>query len=231
MGPEPGTLVEVADDTTNDYVELFSHTRATGLFGIGTIQNNDGGADDMTVKQTATDFYATTDSTESVVAAGDDLPLSCQENIGTARPPYETYTVEVKSTVEDASAPYDCKFSSNQLGTATPSELDFAFFFSGLLSTGQNDLIPMIVRRFSTVVDRLDVYLQIAPTGDDVVIDFLDDGVSIGTVTVAAGDTTGTNALGAPVTIDADSVVTMEITQVGSNFQGQTATGYIRATV
>lgn len=229
MGPEPGTLFEDADDTTDAYVELFTHTRSTGLFGVGTIKNDDPAADQLTVQITATDFYGVTDSKEIVVDAGDSLLLECQVDIGTARPPYESYKVEVKSTAAGNPAPYDCKFSSNQLGTATPSELDFVFFFAGLLSTGQNDLIPVIVRRFDTVVDRLDVYLQVAPEGQDAIFDFLDDGVSIGTVTVADGTTSGTTALGAPVTIATDSIVTMEVTQVGNEYQGQTATGYIRA--
>lgn len=105
---------------------------------------------------------------------------------------------------------------------------DYFFAFSGLLSTEQNGLIPAAVKTSQVQVDQLDAYVQVAPTGQGVIVEFFDDAVSIGTVTIAAGAKSGTNALGAPVTIAANSVVTMTINQVGSTYQGKSLTGYAR---
>lgn len=84
--------------TTDALVEQFTHKNLKGLLGIGTLKNT-GGANSLDVKETAEDFFGITDSVTTTKAFGTDHTLSRQFNIiGTARPPYKSYKVEVKST-------------------------------------------------------------------------------------------------------------------------------------
>lgn len=101
---------------------------------------------------------------------------------------------------------------------------EFIWVFAGTLSTLQNDLLPKFARSASGNITDLVVLLQGAPTGDDAIFDFLVDGVSIGTVTVAAGDEDGTTHLSTPSAFAAGAVFTAEITQIGSINPGTTAT-------
>lgn len=112
-------------------------------------------------------------------------------------------------------------------GGAIGGNIDYQFFFSGVLETGQAELVPVLVKRTATRVSRLDVYLQEAPTGAAVICTFYKNAVSIGTVTVAIGATSGTAAVG-PVDFAIDDIASMAITQVGSEYPGKTATGAMR---
>ena len=105
---------------------------------------------------------------------------------------------------------------------------DYVFFFVGALTTEQNHLIPRIVKADAMTVNKLQVYLESAPTGDDAEFEFYVDDVSIGAVTVLDGETSGSLDLDPVEEIAANSVVTMEINQVGSEYQGRTATGIVR---
>lgn len=107
--------------------------------------------------------------------------------------------------------------------------VDYLFTFSGTLSTVQNDLIPIQAKAQAVMVDRFDVYLQQAPTGQDVIVEFYSGVTLIGTVTVPATTTTGTLSI-TPVAIPAFTQVSVLITQVGSVTIGETASMYARVT-
>lgn len=95
--------------------------------------------------------------------------------------------------------------------------------FSGSLSTLQNNLIPKYLRSLEGIVEELEVLLQEAPVGSSAIFTFKINGVSIGTVTVAAGATQGSNSI-TPYAFGSADVFTVEITQVGSTTPGTTAT-------
>jgi len=117
------------------------------------------------------------------------------------------------------------------VGATPPSgsgSSDFEFSFSGTLSTVQNNLIPVQTKRNATSVDRLDVELQTAPTGQAAIFEFFYGVTSLGTVSVAATTLSGTTAIGA-VSIPAGTRVKVTINQVGSVVVGETATMYVRS--
>jgi len=83
--------------TTDAPVTQFTHTNTRGLMGIGTIKNT--GANSLDVIETVTDAFGTSSSATTTVLAGNNLMLDEQVNLGTAFPPYVSYSVAVKSTV------------------------------------------------------------------------------------------------------------------------------------
>jgi hypothetical protein len=117
------------------------------------------------------------------------------------------------------------------VGATPPSgsgSSDFEFSFSGTLSTVQNNLIPVKTKRSATTVDRLDVELQTAPTGQAAIFEFFSGVTSLGTVTVAASTLSGTTTISSTV-IPAGTRVKATINQVGSVVVGETATMYVRS--
>lgn len=82
-----------------------------GLIGQGTIKNT--GAQSMDVKETVTDAFGVTDSVTTTVTAGNDLLLSMAVNITTARPPYVSYKIEVKSTAAGVPTTYSYQHTMN----------------------------------------------------------------------------------------------------------------------
>jgi hypothetical protein len=101
----------VSSATVDAYVEQFTHTNPKGVIGIGTIKNTDV-ANSLTVKETVTDAFAVTDSLETVVAFGNHFQLDPTADISTARPPYVSYKVEVKSTAAGFPANFDLQHAS-----------------------------------------------------------------------------------------------------------------------
>lgn len=83
----------------------------SGLIGQGTIKNT--GANSMDVKETVTDLFGVTDSVTTTVTAGNDLLLSMAVNMNTARPPYSSYKIEVKSTSAGNATTYNYKHTMN----------------------------------------------------------------------------------------------------------------------
>ena len=104
---------------------------------------------------------------------------------------------------------------------------DFEFGLSGTLSTVQNNLILPKTKRSNVDVNRLDVELQEASSGDDVEVEFFSGVSSLGVVTVTAGALSGTTVIAA--TIPANTRVTMVFNKVGSVVPGTTAYGAVRA--
>lgn len=90
-----------------------------GLFGIGTIKNT--GANPMEVREVVTDAFGVTVTSSPVVPvpAGSDYMLDPQTNftdgVLNARPPYLSYSVEVRHTV--LATTYDLQFAAQ--GTVT----------------------------------------------------------------------------------------------------------------
>jgi len=82
-----------------------------GLTGQGTIKNT--GAQSMDVKETVTDAFGVTDSVTTTVTAGKDLLLTMAVNINTARPPYVSYKIEVKSTAAGVPTTYSYQHTMN----------------------------------------------------------------------------------------------------------------------
>lgn len=80
--------------TTGFFVGIMGRVSLFGLVAIGTIKNT--GANSMEVRETVTDAFGVTDSVTTTVLAGNDYMLDAQTNFTTARPPYTTYSVDVR---------------------------------------------------------------------------------------------------------------------------------------
>ena len=104
---------------------------------------------------------------------------------------------------------------------------DFEWFYSGTLQTGDDNKIPVLTKSTNVFVNRLDVNLQSAPTGQAVVVKFFKNTTLIGTVTVAAGALVGTTNI-SKTFVSAGDKMTVTITQVGSVLYGITMTAFAR---
>lgn len=96
----PNSIVEgwrrdSIDNTTGPaFVTQFTRTQLRALRAVGTIKNTGGAT--LEIQETATDLFGITDSLVSAVLAGADTPLGPELPIGTARPPYSSYSVAVR---------------------------------------------------------------------------------------------------------------------------------------
>lgn len=96
---------DASGTTAAAYVNVFTLTNQKGLTGVGTVKNT-GVTNTMTVKETATDAFGVTDTVETDVTPGDSLNLSAQANVGTSRPPYVSYGLDVKDKVAASHTTY-----------------------------------------------------------------------------------------------------------------------------
>jgi hypothetical protein len=102
---------KIGGTTGDGYASIFTLENQRGLVGIGTMKNT-GGVNSLKVKETVTDAFGVTDSVETVVAPGGSRKLDMQADITTARPPYVSYDVSVKSNVPGSST----GFSASAMG-------------------------------------------------------------------------------------------------------------------
>lgn len=107
-GPSAGSIASSTGTTGNDLAQAFTQTTATGVSGSGTVKNT--GSNSMTIRETVTDAFAVTAYVETAIAAGSDYRLDASINLSTARPPYTTYTLSVRSTTPGQSTTYAAKF-------------------------------------------------------------------------------------------------------------------------
>jgi len=67
----------------------------------------------MNVRETGVDQFGVTRTVTTLVAAGNDLRLDPTNNVGTARPPYTRYSIEVQSAVPGNSTTYVLRLGMN----------------------------------------------------------------------------------------------------------------------
>lgn len=97
--------------TTNAFVTALGPlVNPKGLRGSGVIKNT--GGNSMDVKELFTDAFGTVSTLTTPVPAGDELQLSLSQNIGTGRPPYVRYEVQVKDTVGGSHTTPSLEFNS-----------------------------------------------------------------------------------------------------------------------
>jgi len=97
--------------TTDAFVTVNVQLATSGVQGIATIKNT--GANGMNVRETGIDQFGTTSTVTTLVAAGNDLRLDPTNNIGTARPPYKSYMIEVQSAVAGNATTYVLRLGMN----------------------------------------------------------------------------------------------------------------------
>src|SRR4029079_7844938 len=97
--------------TTDAFVAVTTQVATSGVQGIATIKNT--GANGMNVRETGVDQFGTTSTQTTLVAAGNDLRLDPTNNVGTARPPYTRYSIEVQSAVPGNSTTYVLRLGMN----------------------------------------------------------------------------------------------------------------------
>jgi len=97
--------------TVDGLTLVFSHHNEKALDGSGSIKNT-GGANTLTVRRSVTDAYGTSATQDDDVLPGASLNWRVDEAIGTALPPYETFSVSVRSTVAGMSTTYSLRHAS-----------------------------------------------------------------------------------------------------------------------
>jgi len=112
-------------------------------------------------------------------------------------------------------------------GADVLSKSDFFWFYDGTLQAHDDLRIPRQSKNVDVYIDKLEVLLQKPSTGRSVIIEFFKNGVSIGTVTVAAGSY-GASTIIAKTLITAGDIMTVTINQVGSGYFGASASMYAR---
>lgn len=123
------------------------------------------------------------------------------------------------------------KPSVNQAGAYVAEQVpdDFIWCLVGSLSVSDNAQIPSLVPKATVQINRLDAYVQEAPGGGPVTANVKKNGVSIGTVSVAADALSGTVAIAPAVSVTAlVDKMTMTIDAVGPTIPGVTLTVYAR---
>jgi len=91
------TLSQYSAVTTNAFVSMMSIANPKGLQGDGTVENK--GANSIDVKELFTDASGTSVTATTSVPAGDRMLLRLDITSGLCQPPYVTYEVQVKDTV------------------------------------------------------------------------------------------------------------------------------------
>lgn len=97
--------------TTDAFVTVTTQVATSGVHGVATIKNT--GANGMNVRETGVDQFGTTSTVTTLVAAGNDLRLDPTVNVGTARPPYKSYMIEVQSSVAGNPTTYVLRLGMN----------------------------------------------------------------------------------------------------------------------
>lgn len=110
----PLRLLSYSGSTTDAYEAVYTRTSANGLIGIGTIKNTHG-SNVMDLKEEVTDAFGTSSSQTNTVAGNASRTLNLSADIGTARPPYTTYTVSVRSNSAGNAATYSAKTTITQV--------------------------------------------------------------------------------------------------------------------
>jgi hypothetical protein len=93
--------------TTGAFVQEVAMVNANGVGGIGTIKNT--GGTSLEVRESVVDLFGVSSSAITTVLSGNDYTLDPDVNFGTARPPYTTYTIEVRHP--GAATTYDLQFT------------------------------------------------------------------------------------------------------------------------
>jgi hypothetical protein len=97
--------------TVNAFTTITNQLATSGVQGIGTIKNT--GVNGMNVRETGVDQFGVTSTVTTLVAAGGDLRLDPTNNVGTARPPYTRYSIEVQSATAGLPTTYDLRLGMN----------------------------------------------------------------------------------------------------------------------
>ena len=87
----------VGGTTTDVFVDQFTHLNTKGMTGSGSIKNT-GGSNTMTVRVTAIDAFAVTDTATFDILPGASATYTMMDAVGTALSPFVSYVVAVKST-------------------------------------------------------------------------------------------------------------------------------------
>lgn len=106
-GSKLNTFIAV---TTNAFVSMMTLVNPRGLQGIGTIENKGGFS--MDVKELFTDASGTSTTVTTTVVAGDRLLLSLGITVGLCQPPYVSYEVQIKDTVNGSHTTPELFFTS-----------------------------------------------------------------------------------------------------------------------
>lgn len=111
-----GSQVNASGTASDSPVTIGNVSFSIGMMGVGTIENTHV-SNAMTVTETVTDKYGTTDSVTTNVTAGNTYLLDLQTNFDTAFPPYVSYSVAVNNTSAGNNATYSLHLITLTIGS------------------------------------------------------------------------------------------------------------------
>lgn len=181
---------------------------------------------------------------KAVMGHGDDLPanytvgkLFLQVKAvgrGTIYRNEGTFSIPVWTNLLDVSNLAVADIAGLAATLATLAKRTYVFTVPDALTTTDNDLIPWLFGVGQPITELL-ALVKTAPTGANIIIEFFIGtistgvlGASVGTVTITAGNYSGTTTLGAPFTPGTDKFLAMQINQKGSTIAGANLTAIAR---
>jgi hypothetical protein len=86
---------------------------------VATVKNV-GVSNTIIVREIAEDFFGVVDQNDSTVLPTTDIILSAENAVGTARPPYKRYSLEIRSAVSGQPSNYQVRFLGRTPTKTTP---------------------------------------------------------------------------------------------------------------
>lgn len=105
-------LTSASGSTTNSNTVIATFASSKGVLGIATIRNT-GTVNSLTVRVEASDAFSTSSNQENDVTPGGVLTLNLSGAVGSAVPPYLSYTILVRSTTTDAHTTYSIRATTS----------------------------------------------------------------------------------------------------------------------
>lgn len=105
---EGSRTLSTSGDSQDIFVDVLTCENPVGVMFEGTVKNT-GGVNSMEVQETAVDLFGSTGTQTTTVTPGNDLIVTSSQQVGTARPPYKSYKISIKSTTPGASTAFQLR--------------------------------------------------------------------------------------------------------------------------
>lgn len=105
---EGSRTLSTSGDSQDIFVDVLTCENPVGVMFEGTVRNT-GGVNSMEVQETAVDLFGSTGTKTTTVTPGNDLIVTSSQQVGTARPPYKSYKISIKSTIPGASTAFQLR--------------------------------------------------------------------------------------------------------------------------
>ena len=105
---EGSRTLSTSGDSQDIFVDVLTCENPVGVMFEGTVRNT-GGVNAMEVKETAIDLFGSTGTKTTTVPPVNDLIVTSSQQVGTARPPYKSYKISIKSKIPGDSTAFQLR--------------------------------------------------------------------------------------------------------------------------